>query len=64
MESANVVTTVCFPEPEVPDDTIGRRRESLSSFLGRSTWDRAAEMRAFYNDALTALPTTCGDRLC
>ncbi len=64
MDSADVLMSVCFPEPEGPDDTVGRRRESLSSFLGRSTWDRAAEMRAFYNDALTALPAGCGDRLC
>lgn len=64
MDSANVVRAPCFPEPEVVDDTHGRRRESLSSFLRRSTWDRAAEMRAFYNDALAALPATCGDRLC
>ena len=53
-----------FPEPDTPDDRPGLRDETLATFLKRSTWVRAAEIRAFYNENLAALPAPCGDRLC
>lgn len=52
-----------FPEPTEPDDTPGRQGESRADFLARSTWDRAAETRAFYNHALAALPASCAKAL-
>lgn len=55
---------VCFPEPAVPDERPGLRLETRAAFLARSTWDRAAQTRAFYNDALAALPLACSQRLC
>ena len=45
-----------FPEPIEPDLRPGLRRETTWKFLHRSTWSRAAEIRAFYNHALAALP--------
>lgn len=45
-----------FAEPTIPDERVMLRRETRWQFLLRSTWDRAAETRAFYNDALAALP--------
>ena len=48
--------TPFFPEPSEPDPRPGRRRETTWQFIGRSTWSRATEIRAFYNDALAALP--------
>lgn len=45
-----------FPEPAEPDPRPGLRRETTWQFLHRSTWSRAAETRAFYNDAVAALP--------
>lgn len=54
----------CFPEPDTPDDRPGLRHETLAAFLKRSTWARAVEIRAFYNENLAALPAPCGDRLC
>jgi hypothetical protein len=45
-----------FPEPTKPDPRPGRRRETTWQFMHRSTWGRAAEIRAFYNHALAALP--------
>lgn len=47
---------VFFPEPIDPDVRPGLRRETTWEFLHRSTWSRAAEIRAFYNNALAALP--------
>jgi len=46
-----------FPEPAQPDDRPGLRGETTWNFLHRSTWARAVEIRAFYNDALAALPS-------
>jgi hypothetical protein len=54
----------CLPEPDTPDDRPGLRYETLAAFLKRSTWARAVEMRAFYNENLAALPAPCRDRLC
>jgi len=54
----------CFPEPTTPDDRPGLRRETRAEFLRRSTWSRAIETRAFYNQALGALPEQCADKLC
>lgn len=45
-----------FPEPMVADPRPGLGRETTWQFLHRSTWRRATETRAFYNDALTNLP--------
>jgi hypothetical protein len=45
-----------FPEPVEPDPRPGLRGESTWAFLRRSTWRRATEIRAFYNEALAALP--------
>lgn len=45
-----------FPEPTEPDPRPGRRGETTWQFMHRSTWSRATEIRAFYNDALSALP--------
>ena len=36
----------------------GLRGETTWQFLRRSTWERAAETRAFYNDLLAALPAS------
>ena len=58
------VAEPCFPEPAAADDRPGLRRESLADFLARSTWSRAVETRAFYNENLAALPSECRDRLC
>jgi hypothetical protein len=43
-------------EPDVSDPRPGLRGESTWQFMRRSTWDRAREIRAFYNTALAALP--------
>jgi hypothetical protein len=48
--------TAFFLEPTRPDPRPGLRGESTWEFLHRSTWRRAAEIRAFYNEALAALP--------
>lgn len=45
-----------FPEPTEPDPRPGQRRETTWQFMHRSTWSRAAEIRAFYNHSLAALP--------
>jgi hypothetical protein len=45
-----------FPEPTIPDPRPGLRREMTWRFLHRSTWSRATEIRAFYNEAVAALP--------
>ena len=45
-----------FSEPPVDDPRPGLRRETTWQFMQRSTWSRATEVRAFYNDALAALP--------
>lgn len=54
----------CFPEPTNPDERVSQRRETRAEFLRRSTWSVAVETRAFYNEALAALPDPCRDRLC
>ena len=56
--------TECFPEPSVDDPTPGRNGESRAAWLRRSTWDRAAETREFYNRNLAALPVDIAKRLC
>jgi len=48
--------TVWFPEPTTVDDTFGRRGESSTSWMGRSTVPRAREMRRFFNENLAHLP--------
>ena len=55
---------LCFPEPAAPDERPMLRHETRAEFLHRSTWSRAVETRAFYNDALAALPERCADQLC
>lgn len=45
-----------IPEPSVRDDRVGLGGETTWDFMGRSTWVRAAETRAFYNASLGALP--------
>jgi hypothetical protein len=54
----------CFPEPIESDDRPGLRRETRAEFLRRSTWARAVETRAYYNDSLAALPEPCRLSLC
>ncbi len=55
--------SVWFAEPVEPDERPARARESLEEFLTRSTWSRAGEIRAFYNDSLAALPGTAAAAL-
>lgn len=50
------MVTPFIPEPTEPDPRPGLRRETTWQFMRRSTWSRAAEVRAFYNAALAALP--------
>jgi hypothetical protein len=54
----------CFEEPKVPDPTPGREGESRGAWLRRSTWERAAETRRFYNANLRQLPSDIARRLC
>ena len=54
----------CFPEPQVADPTPLRPGESRVAWLSRSTWDRARELRRFYNENLASLPSGIATRLC
>lgn len=54
----------CFPEPTTDDPTVGRERETRGAFLRRSTWERARDMRRFYNENLAALPPEAAAKLC
>jgi hypothetical protein len=56
--------TPCFPEPTAPDPTPARRLEPMASWLGRSTWSRAREVRRFYHENLAALPADASAALC
>lgn len=54
----------CFPEPTALDPTPARRLEPMASWLGRSTWSRAREVRRFYHENLAALPAEASAALC
>lgn len=55
---------LCFPEPTATDPTPARRLEPMASWLGRSTWSRAREVRRFYHENLAALPADAAAALC
>lgn len=54
----------CFPEPTVEDPREGQDGEHRAAFLARSTWERARELRDFYNRNLAALPEAAASTLC
>src|SRR5215467_13807354 len=45
-----------LPEPTVPDETYGQRREQPIDWLMRSTLPRAKEARRFINEHLSKMP--------
>jgi hypothetical protein len=57
------MTRCWFPEPDIDDPTEGRPGETIGKWLQRSTWERAKQLRDFYNRNLAALPPEIADRL-
>jgi hypothetical protein len=51
------VRPVWFSEPSQADDSWGRRGESMTSWVERSTLPRARATRRFLNENLSVLPT-------
>jgi len=59
-----MTNSVCFPEPEVIDNSLATRGESVPQFLQRSKHSRAAEVRRFLNENVARLPEDARASFC
>jgi hypothetical protein len=54
---SDVIPRIWFPEPSLADPTFAMRRETVVSWIRRSTVTRAVAVRAMLNQNLACLPT-------